>query len=146
LRLIFKLAVIDEWERLFKLDSLYLEKVRVNGRPLTDSQSRRSTYLIHLRDYLERSFLSSICVCEKNGKLRGDVSGDRVRIYEITRLADGFGAIPTFLVKKNWYSLEYYNLSGNWNEDCRDDAFNLLIEERGDIFFAKEFYLGKSNV
>lgn len=105
-RTIIKLAVLDEFQRIDSLDSLYLEKLRVRKK-LTPTQFKRYNQLHEMKEYLITTFSNSICVCAGYRDIDADITGDRVRYSYISKFTkDG---VDYYEIQEKWFSLQYYD-------------------------------------
>ena len=126
LRIIIKLAVIDEYERLKDLQSLYLDK-RMKGYTLTPSQEKRDIQLHHQSEYLIDTFSNSVCICASRRRIHdADIKGDRVRLSIIWEYPETIIAHLRYryLIEEKWYSLQYYQE----NQKFFDDGFKKMKE------------------
>jgi len=110
LRTLIKLAVLDEYERLDKLEMLYRNKEYKEY--LNVAQKKRIHYLIYMRQKIKHTFLNSICACARGNSLtHADISGDRVR-YHLIRKSKHWDDNPC-IIEKQFYSKDTFEKEGS---------------------------------
>ena len=152
LRTIIKLAVRDECKRLSKLHDLYFEKRRVKDKQLPPSQFRREIQLHYMREYLEKTFVNSICVCAIYGSVYeggslNTIKGDRVRYSEIHGFGkDGISAYGgRYEVEEKWFSLEYWEEHADFLERYQKRMLKEMQQKPGNVLTPLEVYQHEIN-
>ena len=148
LRIIVKLAVIDEYERLSKLDQLYLqkhmEKYAITPlKTLTSSQQKRWNQIHHKKEYLINTFVNSICVCASRRLIHdNDVKGDRVRVSIISEFEENM--IPhigaRFILEEKWYSIQYYQENQKFFEETSKFMQKRMLMRAGSVITPQGIY------
>ena len=148
LRTIIKFAVIAEYERLNKLNHLYLEKHMKRysitpSKTLTSSQKKRWNQLHHEQEYLIDMFVNSICVCANHRLIHvNDVKGDRVRVSIISEFEENM--IPhmgaRFILEEKWYSIQYYQENQKFFEEKSKFTHKRIITRSGSFLTPQELY------
>ena len=138
LRTIIKLAVIDEYERLKDLGSLYRGKLK-----LTPSQKKRKIQLHHMSEYLIDTFSNSICVCASRRRIHDtDIKGDRVRLSIISEYPETIIAHLRYryILEEKWYSLQYYQENRKFFSDGFKRMKERMVRRSGSITTPQEIY------
>ena len=136
LRTVIQLAVNDEWHRLMDLDSLYLEKLRLNKKMLT-SHYKRSCQLHEMKEYLLTTFSDSICVDSDGGSsLSASIKGDRVRYTSISQFEKPYDRPYSkrderYEIQQKWFSLESYKRKREFLEKYQKRMKKALNNSRG---------------
>jgi len=148
LRTIIKLAVIKEYEQLGKLEDLYSEKRRIKDKQLPPSQFRREIQLEHMRGYLERTFVNSICVGVFYSNVRdGNIKGDRIRYSEIHEfdkdVIDSYGG--RYWVEEKWFSLDLWEDHGEFLERYQKKMLKRMQQKPGNVITPLDCYLHELN-
>ncbi len=133
-RKVIQLAVSEEWHRLMDEKA----KIRAEGMPMR--KRKRYRIMNQKAQYLEACYLNSIISPGGGaiGGLKTDVSGDRVRVFNVKRHGKDFIYDPTYVVKKHFPSLDHYFRlrkfhMGNWERFaplCREHPEKVVSFEQ----------------
>jgi len=121
LRLIIKLALIEELRKLEILEGLYL---RLSYKGLAPSQKKRFLQLSHKIDDLRYTFINSICTCASNSPyrlLKTLINKRMVRIPIISELDIPYKHNKDkFFFEYKWYCIDCFkDRKKAWFEDFK---------------------------